>query len=215
MGSRAPSPTEPLSFEPAQAEPRRRFLLAATSTLGGLCAVATALPFLDSMMPSERALAAGAPVEADLAGLRDGDLRVVGWRGKPVWLLKRSASMLEQLGNHDALLVDPQSQIDQQPSYCRNTTRSIRPKYSSLSGSARISVVPPRCASMPHRPSWVVGGRVGSSALATDRSSISPDGCSRTCPRRPTWRFRRIVISATHAFCWATISAQHDDHLLT
>ena len=128
MSSRAPSPTEPLSFDPAQAEPRRRFLLAATSTLGGLCAVASALPFIDSMMPSERALAAGAPVEADLAGLRDGDLRVVGWRGKPVWLLKRSASMLEQLGNHDALLVDPQSQIDQQPSYCRNTTRSIRPE---------------------------------------------------------------------------------------
>ena len=80
------------------------------------------------MMPSERALAAGAPVEADLAGLRDGDLRVVGWRGKPVWLLKRSSSMLDQLGNHDTLLTDPQSQTDQQPAYCRNSTRSIRPE---------------------------------------------------------------------------------------
>lgn len=106
---------------------RRRFLLNATSTVGGVLVAATAYPFLASMAPSERARAAGAPVDASAAGLADGELRTVEWRGKPVWILKRSATMLAQLNQHDSLLADPVSHASEQPPYCRNATRSIKP----------------------------------------------------------------------------------------
>lgn len=108
---------------------KRRFLIAATSAVGGMAAVATAVPFVMSMMPSQRARAAGAPVEVDIGKIDPGALLTVEWRGKPVWIVNRTPEMLALLSKHDANLRDPASNEPQQPSYCKNPTRSIKPQY--------------------------------------------------------------------------------------
>jgi len=108
---------------------KRKFLIAATSAVGGVAAVAVVAPMLMSMMPSARAKAAGAPVEVDISKVEPGMLLTVEWRGKPVWVVNRSKEMLEMLGKHDAQLTDPNSELPQQPAYCKNPTRSLKPEY--------------------------------------------------------------------------------------
>jgi ubiquinol-cytochrome c reductase iron-sulfur subunit len=113
---------------------KRRFLVAATSAMGGLATAAVATPFVMSMMPSERAKAAGAPVEVDISKVEDGALLTVEWQGKPVWIIHRSKEMLENLGKHDNILSDPNASVPQQPAYCANKTRSIKPEYMVMVG---------------------------------------------------------------------------------
>lgn len=105
----------------------RRQLLAAAGAVGGAGAAATALPFLASLAPSERAKSAGAPVEVDIGNLAPGSLMVVEWRGKPVWIMRRTRAMLDALAGHDKALADPDSTVEQQPGYARNAHRSARP----------------------------------------------------------------------------------------
>ena len=109
---------------------RRRFLVAATSVAGGIAGVAVATPFMLSMMPSERAKAAGAPVEVDIDKLEPGMLLMVEWRGRVVWILNRTPEMLATLETLEVegKLADPNSEKDQQPDYAKNRTRSIKPK---------------------------------------------------------------------------------------
>jgi len=107
---------------------RRRFLLAATSVAGVVAGAGIATPFLRSMMPSERAKAAGAPVEVDISKLESGMLLTAEWRGKPVWVLKRTSEMLDDLKKLNDQLADPDSERDQQPAYAKNPTRSIKPE---------------------------------------------------------------------------------------
>lgn len=109
---------------------RRRFLVTATTVASGIAGVAVATPFMLSMMPSERAKAAGAPVEVDTSKLEPGMLMMVEWRGKVVWLLKRTPKMLETLEALEAegALADPGSEREQQPEYAKNSTRSIKPE---------------------------------------------------------------------------------------
>ncbi|HSW84201.1 MAG TPA: ubiquinol-cytochrome c reductase iron-sulfur subunit [Usitatibacter sp.] len=109
-------------------ENRRRLLLVATSAAGGAVAAGVAVPFLASWFPSARALAAGAPVEFDISKMEEGQQVTVEWRGKPVWVLKRTAEMLDQLTKHDVVLTDPESKEDQQPDYIKGPTRSIKPE---------------------------------------------------------------------------------------
>jgi len=109
-------------------EKKRRLLLIMTTGAAGIAAVGVAAPFVASWFPSARALAAGAPVEYDLSRLEPGQQITVEWRGKPVWVLKRTQEMLDQLPKHDALLVDPDSKEDQQPPYIKGPTRSIKPE---------------------------------------------------------------------------------------
>ena len=109
----------------------RRTLVVATSVAGGVATVATAAPFVASMWPSERAKAAGAPVEVDISSLQPGELKTVEWRGKPVWILKRTPEMLESLAKDEAELADPKSERtpdDLTPEYARNRNRSIKPE---------------------------------------------------------------------------------------
>lgn len=109
---------------------KRRFLVAVSSTLGGAAAVGAALPFVFSMSPSARALAAGAPVEVDLSKIEPGMKVDVEWRGKPVWVVHRTPEMLALLPKHEDKLSDPKSEnAAQQPKYCQNPTRSIKPEY--------------------------------------------------------------------------------------
>ena len=106
----------------------RRRLLVATAAVGGVAGVAVAVPFVASMLPSERAKAAGAPVEVDISKLGPGQMMVVEWRGKPVWVMSRTKEQLESLPKLDGLLADPNSEKDMQPPYAKNGTRSIKPE---------------------------------------------------------------------------------------
>lgn len=120
------APEDPSSTE------RRKLLVAATGILGGAGIAAASIPFIASMTPSERARAAGAPVEANFAGLGSGEQLTVEWRGKPVWILRRTEAMLKALERpaHRTDLVDPDSKVTtQQPAYVRNAFRSIKPEY--------------------------------------------------------------------------------------
>ena len=108
---------------------KRKFLIAATSAVGGVAVVSVALPLVMSMMPSARAKAAGAPVEVDIDKIEPGMLLTVEWRGKPVWIVYRTQEMLDLLARHDGQLKDPNSDMPQQPDYAKNATRSIKPQY--------------------------------------------------------------------------------------
>ncbi len=106
---------------------RRRFLTATATVVGGVGVAFVAVPFLKSWSPSERAQAAGAPVEADISKLEEGAMMTVEWRGKPVWLLKRTQKMLDDLPGLDDQLTDPASAVaSQQPAYAQNPHRSIK-----------------------------------------------------------------------------------------
>ena len=113
---------------------RRRFLTVATSVVGGIGAVYAAVPFLVSMQPSERAQAAGAPVEVDISKLEPGQRINVEWRGKPVWVVKRTPEMLASLSTLAPQLADPASEVPQQPDYAKNEGRSIEPEVVVLVG---------------------------------------------------------------------------------
>lgn len=108
---------------------RRRILLVATAGMGGIAVAGTAIPFMETLAPSEAAKAAGAPVEVDIGRIAPGTLITVEWRGKPVWILHRTDAMLAMLGKHDQLLADPKSSQEQQPPYATNAVRSIRPPF--------------------------------------------------------------------------------------
>jgi len=114
---------------------KRRFLIAATSALGAAGTAAMVVPFLEAMSPSERAKAAGAPVEADLGAVEPGQMIRVEWRGKPVWIVRRTEAMLASLKENNNRLRDPASEIEtQQPEYAKNEYRSIKPEYLVLIG---------------------------------------------------------------------------------
>jgi ubiquinol-cytochrome c reductase iron-sulfur subunit len=105
---------------------KRRFLVRATSYVAGVGIVCTATPFVMSLFPSERAKAAGAPVDVDIAKLEPGQKIDIEWRGKVVWVINRTAAMLETLPKLDPKLADPNSNISQQPANCKNEHRSIK-----------------------------------------------------------------------------------------
>ena len=105
---------------------KRRFLIGATSVVGGIGAVAVAVPFVMSLWPSERAKAAGAPVEVDISKLEPGQKIDVEWRGKVCWIVSRTPEMLASLPKLTDRLADPNSDEAQQPAYAKNEHRSIK-----------------------------------------------------------------------------------------
>lgn len=113
---------------------KRRFLTTATAAVGGVGAAFVATPFIKSWLPSARARAAGAPVEVNIAALEEGALVSVTWRGKPVWIVRRTPGMLDTLEKVTPKLADPESKTDQQPAYCRNEHRSIKPSVLVMVG---------------------------------------------------------------------------------
>lgn len=111
-----------------KSQTRRRFLTAATSVVGVAGVVGVATPFMGSWNPSEKAKAAGAPVRADIGKLEPGQMVVVEWRGKPVYVLHRTDSQLDDLPKLDGILKDPSSAGSDQPGYVASEGRSIRPE---------------------------------------------------------------------------------------
>ncbi|AQA19792.1 ubiquinol-cytochrome c reductase iron-sulfur subunit [Halioglobus japonicus] len=107
---------------------RRKFLTAATSVVGAAGAVGIAVPFLGSWNPSAKAKAAGAPVKADIGKLEPGQMVVVEWRGKPVYVMHRTPEQVADLPKLDGILKDPQSEISEQPAYIGGVDRSLRPE---------------------------------------------------------------------------------------
>ena len=112
----------------------RRTLVVATSVVGGAAAVGAAVPFVASMLPSERAKAAGAPVQAEIAALQPGELKVFEWRGKPVWVIRRTKEMLDSLKAVVPNLTDPESKHSEQPPYAKNEYRSAKPEFMVMEG---------------------------------------------------------------------------------
>ncbi|MEN9864694.1 MAG: ubiquinol-cytochrome c reductase iron-sulfur subunit [Pseudomonadota bacterium] len=110
-----------------QVDSGRRGLIVATCAAGGLAGAAAAGTFICTFQPSERAKAAGAPVEADISDLKPGEMKVFEWRGKPVWILKRTPEMMASLAKTEPLVADPKSEKPYQlemPDYCNNAHRS-------------------------------------------------------------------------------------------
>lgn len=110
-------------------------MLHTTCVLGGVGAACALTPFITSWLPSSKAQAAGAPVKVDVSRMEPGEQAIIEWRGKPVWIIKRSKDMLNQLQKEDeSQLRDPDSLVEQQPEYAQNKFRSINPEFLVLIG---------------------------------------------------------------------------------
>ncbi len=112
----------------------RRKLVFVAAGAGACAGAAAAVPFVASMLPSERAKALGAPVEADIGSMAPGEMQVLEWRGKPVWIIRRTKEMIESIKKSDALVADPDSSVPQQPDYAKNETRSRKEEFAVLVG---------------------------------------------------------------------------------
>jgi len=108
---------------------KRRFLTAATTVVGAVGTAYLLVPFISAWNPSAKARAAGAPVEADISKLEPGQMMTVEWRGKPIWIVHRTEQNLKDLPTLNDQLLDPNSEMPQQPEYCKNEYRSRKPKY--------------------------------------------------------------------------------------
>jgi ubiquinol-cytochrome c reductase iron-sulfur subunit len=120
--------------EEIKVDKTRRNLVLAGSVAGGIAGVGAAVPFVASMWPSERARAAGAPVETDISRLAPGELAVIEWRGKPVWVIRRTKEMIDSLKTVAPRLTDPASKASEQPKYAENEYRSQKPEIMVMEG---------------------------------------------------------------------------------
>ena len=112
---------------PLRNDQQRRFWLMSTAAAGSAAVVAAAIPLVSTFAPSERAKAAGGSVEVDISDIPPGGVKTAEWRGKPVWVVRRTPDMLAALQGHDAELADPHSDKPQQPGYAKNALRAIEP----------------------------------------------------------------------------------------
>lgn len=121
---------EPIDKPSKAVNQERRATIAVAAAAGGAGLIAAAVPFVASFTPSERAKAAGAPVEVDIAGIAAGEMRTVEWRGRPVWILNRTPQMLQSIRKADGEVADPKSLRTAYPTpeYARNEYRSIKPE---------------------------------------------------------------------------------------
>lgn len=115
---------------------RRRFLYIATGAVGAVGAVGVATPFVKSWFPSEKAKAIGAPVRVDIGRLEPGEMRIAEWRGKPIFIVRRTPEMIERLKSAElkARLADPESEVPQQPEFAKNDTRSLADELLVMEG---------------------------------------------------------------------------------
>jgi len=175
-------------------DPSRRAAVVTTCAVGAAGSAAVAWPFLKSLRPSERALAAGAPVEVDIADMAPGELKRVEWRGKPVWVVRRTPDMLAAVKKDDARVADPKSgrTAFPTPEYARNEYRSIKPEYLVVVGicthlgcSPSDKFQPGPQASLPddwaggffcpcHGSLFDLAGRVFSNMPAPDNLEVPP-----------------------------------------
>lgn len=178
-----------------QVDSGKRTWLIASGCAGAVGGVAVAVPFVSSFQPSERARAAGAAVEVDISALKPGEKLTVEWRGKPVWIIKRTPEQLAELPKNDPLLADPQSLRkpgELTPAYARNEHRSIKPEImvavgicTHLGCSPSDKFTPGAQASLPdtwpggflcacHGSTFDLAGRVYKNKPAPDNLEVPP-----------------------------------------
>jgi ubiquinol-cytochrome c reductase iron-sulfur subunit len=172
----------------------RRNWIAITCGVGAVGGAFTAVPFVSSFAPSERARAAGAPVQVDISGIKPGEKLTVEWRGKPVWIVRRTPEQLASLKKTDALVADPNSNRTQYPTpeYAKNEYRSIKPEFfvgvgicSHLGCSPVDKFTPGAQPSLPddwaggflcpcHGSTFDIAGRVFKNKPAPDNLEVPP-----------------------------------------
>ncbi len=173
----------------------KRTWLIASGCAGAVGGVATAVPFVSTFQPSEKAKAAGAAVEVDISALKEGEKMTVEWRGKPVWIVRRTAAQVAELPKLDGQLADPKSQrnpAELTPEYARNEARSIKPELlvvvgicSHLGCSPSDKFVPGPQPSLPddwnggflcpcHGSTFDMAGRVYKNKPAPDNLEVPP-----------------------------------------
>ena len=173
----------------------RRTWVAITAGAGAMAGAAVAVPFISTFAPSERAKAAGAAVEADISGLKPGEMMTVEWRGKPVWIVRRTPAQLAALPKLDSQLADPKSARkpdELTPAYARNENRSRKPEYlvavgicSHLGCSPSEKFAPGAQPSLPddwqggflcpcHGSTFDMAGRVYKNKPAPDNLEVPP-----------------------------------------
>ncbi|KQV93385.1 ubiquinol-cytochrome c reductase iron-sulfur subunit [Rhizobacter sp. Root1221] len=178
-----------------QVDSGKRTWLIASSCAGVVGGVAVAVPFVSTFQPSERARAAGAAVEVDIGGLKEGEKLTVEWRGKPVWIVRRTKAQLDALAKLDGQLADPKSErkpSELTPEYARNEYRSIKPEFlvtvgicTHLGCSPSDKFVPGPQASLPddwqggflcpcHGSTFDMAGRVFKNKPAPDNLEVPP-----------------------------------------
>lgn len=147
------------TFTPVPLDKSKRTWLIASTCAGAAGAAALATPFVSSFAPSEKAKAAGAAVEVDIASLKPGEKTTVEWRGKPVWLMRRTEDMVRALQATDNRLADPLSKRSVQPASCANANRSERPELfvaigvcTHLGCSPRLTLDDPALRAELHAP---------------------------------------------------------------
>ena len=140
---------------------RRRFLTTSATVVGGVGVLATAVPFVSTFTPSAKARAIGAPVEVDIGDIQPGEVKIVKWQGKPVWILRRDEDSLNSITELDSDVRDPESEEEQQPKYARNQYRSIKPEYLIVVGY---------CTHLGCSPKHVLEGEGASFGLSDDWS---------------------------------------------
>jgi ubiquinol-cytochrome c reductase iron-sulfur subunit len=140
---------------------RRHFLIVATGVVGAVGVIFAAVPFIDSMEPSARALANSGPVDIDISKIEPGGLVKGRWRGKPIWIVNRPAAVVAALTANDSRLRDPKSQEPQQPAYCHNEQRSIKPQtFVVVPICTHLGCIPlyrPRSGDSSIGPNWPGG----------------------------------------------------------
>ncbi|MFT5132340.1 MAG: ubiquinol-cytochrome c reductase iron-sulfur subunit [Gammaproteobacteria bacterium] len=138
---------------------RRRFLTTSATVVGGVGVLATAVPFVSTFTPSAKAKAIGAPIEVDIGDIKQGEVKIVKWQGKPVWILRRDEAALHTLDDLEGEVKDPESEVEQQPKYARNHHRSIKPEYLIVVGY---------CTHLGCSPKHVVEGEGEAFGLSDD-----------------------------------------------
>jgi ubiquinol-cytochrome c reductase iron-sulfur subunit len=113
---------------------RRRFLTVAAAAVGGAGVVAAAVPFVAYLEPSARTKASGGPVEVDISKLQPGERMIAKWRGRPIWIMRRTEEMLAGIKADEGKIDDPQSERSEQPKYAQNADRSRKPEYLVVEG---------------------------------------------------------------------------------
>ena len=139
---------------------RRRFLTGTAAVIGGVGVATAAVPFIASFQPSARAKAIGAPVEADIGSIEPGQRVTFKWRGKPVWVLRRTNEQIEMLKSSGGILRDPESKESEQPKFAANAWRSSKPEYLVLVGICTHLGCSPTFRTLPDSetgPDWQGG----------------------------------------------------------
>ena len=135
------SPTDPS---------RRQFLITAASVVGAVGVAGASVPLVSSWWPSAREQAAAGPIRVDVSGVKPGQHITVSWHGKPIWIIRRTAEMLQSLVGHETALRDPDSLVQQQPDYINKPYRSIHPEWLVLVGLCTHLGCSPNYKPQPH-----------------------------------------------------------------